>query len=538
MGFFKRLSQGIEAAYSNQGPSEEALASLSPEQRAAYDANMARVAEAQAQAVANLRQAQGLQQAQIDARPLRGPAGEHLYGGPPPATYPGSDPNEMFEMNAAELTEWSLQQSKAQFQDLIKNPLGRRKAPVPTQPDGTPAPPDLRPAAEIGASERAARAAARAPYLADERWPVTVSRIATRGKTQVEELAAWLGSSGLAGRPDLVYGVSRVADRTSPGRGGSEQRRVVEWDVIHAATEALPPAPTPIAMWFDGAERWVARAVGEASLLDEDLAGAYLTGAGIPPEQTLGIARRLSFTSFSSGSEDSADTMWARVDGVLAFHPASVGVGVHDQMAAARPLLLAEGPPAGTYVEVLNWEPVRQVVQPQIHKAPIVPSPFPYLPSTPLELLESYLTVVGVRPSDCCSAQATRDRSGSLVGRTDAGGLFSIETNTGPAQPGADGKARRRLAGTDLVVVAYRDRPEHQAGRARWDAYQRDVLQADLRKGTGARRPVEPVPNSDLPRGLRGVLRVADAISTVTDGFDATPDDPPHRYCWPPVPTP
>src|SRR6185503_4162304 len=61
-------------------------------------------------------------------------------------------------------------------------------------------------------SERVARDELRAPYLAPDRRPVRITRVATRGKSQLREIADYLASSGLAGRPDLVYGAYRVPD--------------------------------------------------------------------------------------------------------------------------------------------------------------------------------------------------------------------------------------------------------------------------------------------------------------------------------------
>lgn len=538
MGFFDKIKQAVDASMAGltgEGPSEEALASLSPEQRAAYDAQMARVAEAEREVAGNHLRLQNQHAERFAGRPLQGPAGEHLYG---PAAYRGADPAELQNMSAAEQMEWSMQQSKAQFAELRSNPFGRKKPKGPVAADGQPLPVDTRPAHEVAASERAARDAARAPFLAPERWPITISRIATRGKTQVEEVAAWLGTSGLAGRPDLVHGVYRVPDRISPTRGGGEKNRVVEWDVVHAATEALAPAAPPRTVAFGGDEHWVARAAGEPSVLDEDLVLNYLVSAGIAPEQTLGIARFQTITSYSSGGDDGGESwMWSRVEGVHAFHAPGLGGEVHSQMLAARPLAIAHGAPAGTHVEVLNWGAIAKAVHPASHQLPECPSPFPYLPSTPQELLQAYLEVVGVRPGDSYGAAITIDQAVDIFGRSSGpGGFGSFSTNRGATQPCADGKARGRLAGARQVVLTYRDRPEYAAGRERWVGCMREAYQGDLRNETGARRPVYDPSDDDLPRGLRGLVKAADLLDKVTDGFDqGPPQEDPHRYCWPPM---
>ena len=102
-----------------------------------------------------------------------------------------------------------------------------------------------------------------------------------------------------AARPDLVYGVYRVPDRIRPS-AGAEKRRVVEWDVVHAAREPLAPADAPADVVFDARTRWVARRVGEPRPLDEDLALAYLAGAGLVPERTLGIARHTTIDPYET----------------------------------------------------------------------------------------------------------------------------------------------------------------------------------------------------------------------------------------------
>ncbi|HWM11823.1 MAG TPA: hypothetical protein VNO82_20865, partial [Solirubrobacteraceae bacterium] len=319
--------------------------------------------------------------------------------------------------------------------------------------------------------ERAARDELRAEYLAPDRSPVRITRVATRGKTQLPEVADYLGSSGLAGRPDLVYGAYRVPDLISPGSMGGEGRGIVEWDVVHAADGALPRAETPAARTLDAKDVLVARSPGEPAPLDEDLALHLLAGAGIGPEQTLAIARDVSIAKRDSGS-DSGGSMRiaAGVDGVhvLATRP------VPDVRA---PLDLPEGPPDGVVVEVLQWDALAVAVHPlRQHRAPL-PSPFPYLPLTPQELLTAYLEIVGVSPADAFSAQVTHNQPFDLMGRTSA--KWGVRrTGGGPDLPSADGKPRKRMAGGHHIVFAYRDAPAYVEGRARFDAYAEGELKA------------------------------------------------------------
>jgi hypothetical protein len=371
--------------------------------------------------------------------------------------------------------------------------------------------------------ERAARDETRAQYLAPGRSPVRITRVATRGRTQLREVADHLASSGLAGRPDLVYGAYRVPDLISPGSMGGEGRGIVEWDVVHAAEASLPRAETPSARTFAAKDVLVARRPGEPAPLDEDLALHVLASAGIGPERTLAIARDVSITKREGSSDDSGMRIEARVDGVhvLATPPVP---------AIGAPLALRDGPPDGVVVDVLQWDAIAVAVHPvRQHRAPL-PSPWPYLPLTPQELLTAYLEIVGVSPADAYSAQVTHDRPFDLMGRTSMKRGVR-RTGGGPDLACADGKPRRRMAGGHHIVVAYRDAPAYAEGRTRFDAYAEGELEVQLRRGLNLRAAV-PKPTSKL---MKTVDRVADVVDFLTgdmgteDGFAAP------RYCWPPA---
>ena len=531
MGLFKNLKamkDAVAAGMSGEGPSAEALASLSPEQRAAYDAQMAQVAAAQQEASANHAQIRADHADRVASRPLHGPAGEHVYGSTELA---GLSPDEVAAMSSAELMAWQTQMTKAQFKDVLTNPFGRKDPPPP--PAGAPTGPFDR--GTQAAAEREARTQAHVPYLAPRRAPFAIARLATRGKSQVEEVVAYLASSGFSGRPDLVYGVYRVPDRISPGMSGSEKGRVVEWDVVHAATEPLHPSEPPASVGFAAEECWVHRTIGQPSVLDEDLAVAYLLHAGIGPERCLGVARVLTITGHG-GDEGETSYVLTQVKGVHAFHPGEASSGSYTTMAEQKPLALPFDGPTGVWSEVLNWEAIRRAVQPSTAEPALVPSPFPYLPSSPQELLRSYLEVVGVLPGDCYSAQVTEDEAGDLTTERTGKFGFTYSSNMGTSQPCADGKERRRLIGGSHVVITYRDRPEYAEGRTRWNAYETQVLQATLANGTGKRRPVEPPAEDGVPRGLRGLVKAIEVVDRIVDPVADDPfaDIPPHRYCWPP----
>jgi hypothetical protein len=520
MGLFKNIKvmkDAMAQGMSGAGPTEEALAALTPEQRAAYDAQMAAVAAAQAEA-------QQAFQAQQPAQGLGGAAGEHVHG---PAA-PALSPDQIAQMSAAQLMEWQTQQTKAQVKDLLSNPFGRRKpaaaAEGPTLEGGD--------REREATAERAARDAARGPYLAPDRQPVAFVRLAARGKTQVEEVTTYLGSSGLADRPDLVYGIYRVPDRISPTNMRSEKSTTVEWDIVHAATQTLPGSAPPAVASFESEETWVARMPGDPSVLDEDLGLAYAAYAGIAPEQTLGIARHLEINNASDGDGDTGlGYTIANVTGVHVFHAAGLGGDTYERMNGNRPLTLEAAAPDGFHIELLNWGAIAEAVHPQRHKRFPIPSPFPYLPSTPQELLQAYLEIVGLRAADCYSAQVTEGRARDIRG-SGTKGLFAYSTNVGEEQPCADGKERRRLSGGARIVVVYRDRAEYASGRERWGRYESEVLQASLALQT-VRPPVQTLDFIErLPGGIRGLAKTADFF--LDDSNDAFEKIPPHRYCWPP----
>lgn len=520
------LKQGIDAARNppSQEQIQERLKYLTPEQRRAYDANMAEVEQGRAESRAAFEEAKAINQA---ARILEGPAGDYLYGaGMSDADSPDAVEAKMMQQGTWATVQEMRAQRKGEFKQGLRQSFGIQEVEQIKEPAER---------ERVAAAQRAERDAARAPYRAPEACPVTISRLATRGETQLAEVLAYLEQSGLATRPERVFGVYRVPDRISgPLTPHSEKGRVVEWDVVHAPLDGAPPGPpTPlVASSFAGAEQWVARRLGEPSVLDEDLALAFCLEAGVGPEQCLGLARMSEFRCVQGeGSDDGAGPLRTLVRGIVAIHPELPGRAFED-MRDRAPLPLAPdvAAAAGVHVEILNWAEIGRAVQLKIHHQPPVPSPFPYLPATPQELLRAYLDVVGVRPDDCYSAQATVDTPTQLV----QGGFMS--TNLGPKQPCVDGKDRMRTRGGEHVVFVYRDRPEYAAGRQRWDAYMWEVLQARLRNGIRARRPLELMSDdySEVPtKVLRAAFRVAETIDRWDEwGVETIP---PYRYCLPPV---
>lgn len=377
-------------------------------------------------------------------------------------------------------------------------------------------------------TERAERVARRAPYLAEDRSPVAVTRLLTRGDRQVDGVATHLAATGLAARPDLVYGVFPVPDLLTSGRlgFGGERRGVVEWAVVHAATGALPASMPPAVLRLDAAARLVDRAVTAPAPLDEDLALDVLRRAGIGPEHTIGIARDVRI------AHRDRDEGWSTIDAEVRGVHVLVADAVADALRAASagaPWRIAAGPPEGVVVDVLQWDAIARAVHPVRQHRPPLPSPFPYLPLTAEELLCAYLDVVGVAPADAYAAQITHDRRFDLMSRSSASSHVR-RTGGGPALPCADGVARRRMVGGHHVVLAYRDRPVYAAGRERFDAYAGTELHAHLRRGLDLRRPV-PAPAGRLERAFDRIGTVAEVL---TGEYASDESFVPPRYCWPP----
>jgi hypothetical protein len=231
--------------------SREEQAEIEEKTARRYEANMARVAAATDLVDAEWERSRAEHQARLDAEVLGGPAGALFWGTVPDAVRPSE-----------------AARNPPSIRDELKNSLRDLKETASNLADpkallgiGSEFGPDLDPEQrrQIVESECAARENARRPYLAPDRTTPVLTRIATRGNTQFDDLADHLAQSGLAARPDLVFGVYRVPDRLDPKMPGTEASRVVEWDVVHAVVHAPTPAPAPAAPprrdRFDGEAR-------------------------------------------------------------------------------------------------------------------------------------------------------------------------------------------------------------------------------------------------------------------------------------------
>ena len=401
-----------------------------------------------------------------------------------------------------------MQQSKAQLKDVLQNPFGRD-----THPEGKDAPPQLEGAArdQQAAAERAARDEARAPYLAPDRAPLGFARLATRGKTQAEEVAAYLASSGLAARPDLVYGVYRVPDRISPTNMRKEKSSVVEWDIVHAATETLAPAARARPRWRASARARRGSRARSASRPCSTRTSRWPTSryAGIAPEQCLGHRPppRDRPAQRRRGQRQLDDQPGHGRPRLPRRRPRRRRLRADGRRQAAD----ARGRDAGRLPRrAAQLGRDRPAVHPQSQKRFMVPSPFPHLPSTPQELLRAYLEIVGIKPADCYSAQVTEGPARDIQGKGKKG-FMSFSTNVGEEQPCADGKDRRRLTGGCADRRRLPRRRRLRAGpRALGALPGRGPARPTSRPASGVRRPVEDRDWVDkLPGGLRGLTKTA-----------------------------
>jgi hypothetical protein len=418
-----------------------------------------------------------------------------------PPAQPVAAPTSLREIGAV------LKQSLAGFQDAVGEMFDdRRDVLDPGDADlNKPIPEVEDPAqrAEIIRAEHEARDGTRAPFYAPEVPHVVFTRFATTGRTQLEDVVSALRSSGFAAHPERVYGVYRVPDRFDHNRN-SEAKAYLEWEIAHQPGTLAPATAEILTTGFKRDDHWVARRPGEPSVADEEVAGALIARARVEPEDCYGLHRLMQVRG--RDSEDASKSWTPRIEGVLLFSRPHASIAQAQQQLTAEAPLSLSGPPPFR-LEILDWEAVAAWVSPNRNGPQRTPSPLPHLPSTWQELLVSYLQIVGVRSEDCYGVQITRTADRSIADLSTA----SMRQNfrAAPKVPSADGKDRQRLHVAEHLVIAYRDRSEYGAGRARWRAYQHEVLRARLDHLSGERPPIVV---DDRPR--------QSFLSDVVDMFD------------------
>ena len=423
-------------------------------------------AQAKADAIIAEREAAGRKAMEDAAAFMATQGGGASVGGPTQAQPPSFDPSQPLPP-MREVFKQALDHAKDSFGEMFDDRAGIID-PGPGANMNKP-PPELEDAAEReqwAASEREARDEARAPYLAATPPAVELTRFATTGRTQFEEVIERLRQYD----PARVFGVYRVPDRFELNRN-SENKVRVEWEIAHAPGAAAEGAAHMAA--FDRAGYWVARRFGEPEVFDEDVAGALVRRANLQPEDCFGLPRLLHVRATNT---DDGKSWHAHIDGILVFSRVPLA-DAHVALKAEAPLTV--GPPP-FYAEVLDWEAVAAWVAPSRYTGPRTPSPLPHLPSSWEELMIAYLEVVGIRSEDCYGVQITRAATESGLPDLSMAAFARNIRGSGDLMHAAE-----------LLKFAYRDRAEYQEGRARWRAYQDEVLHAQLDHRSGQRAPLD-----------------------------------------------
>ena len=223
---------------------------------------------------------------------------------------------------------------------------------------------------------------ARAAYLAPARHPVRITRVATRGKTQVREVADYLASSGLAARPDLVYGAYRVPDLISPARLGGEKggdRRVGRR--ARGRRRRCAPAEPPGACRSTPTRSWSPAALASRAPLDEDLALDVLARAGIGPERTLGDRARRH--DRQGGGDDDAASRASTRPSAASTCSCPPEAPPPCRRRRGRPWRIARRAAGRRPLDVLQWDAIAQAVHPVRQRRAPLPSPFAVPPAHP-----------------------------------------------------------------------------------------------------------------------------------------------------------
>ena len=338
-----------------------------------------------------------------------------------------------------------------------------------------------------GRTGRARRAPARRSSQ-PTRPAIAFTRFATTGRAQLEDVVRALRDSGLAAHPERVFGVYRVPDRFDHNRN-TRVGRYLEWEIAHRPGALAPRRGRGRSRPASSATTTGSRArPGEASVLDEDVAGALSPARGCAPEDCFGLHRLLNVR----GRDAEEGKCWStRVEGVAALQPAAG----RDRARPTREMIArgaarAAASPLPFHVEILDWEAVAAWVSPHRYGPQRVPSPLPHLPSDMARADRSpTCEIVGVRSEDCYGVQVTRTAERSIADLSMASFRKNLRGNRSSRASTGSERAAMHLA--EHVVLAYRDRADYEAGRARWRAYQDEVLHARLDHLTGVRPPIQ-----------------------------------------------
>ena len=338
---------------------------------------------------------------------------------------------------------------------------------------------------------------ARAPYRAPHPVPIHISRLSTRGKTQLDEVLGYLNGSGLA--PDRIFGVYRVPERISQAlTPHSEKGRPVEWDIVHSdpAARRRRSSRRPSPPTSSGSRGGSGRAVGARR-------GAR---ARVLPQRG-DRARALRRARPRLGVPHAARRRRRELQPRL--HARARGRRGPPAHRLRRPRAHARGRAAAP-------APARAASTSRCSTGPR--SPRRSTPASPTRrrcrrrsrtcrprrrsccARTSRSSACG--PTDCYSAQATADRvPPARAARTQHRPQAALR-----GRQGADARARLRAASCSSIATAPSTRQGANAGRPT----RSEQLQARLERATGVRRRIAL---ADELGGLFGkVARAAEAI--------------------------
>jgi len=177
MGLFKNLKEGLAGAMTppTQEEMDAILAKLPPDKRDELAANWAKGNQNVADSQAIFEEER---ERRIGIKVLDGPAGAYLYGRIEELEGPQDINRRMREEGAGSVGKGMLGAVAADLEEGARQFRTGGKVDEVTDPEAR---------ARVSAEHRAARDAARGPYLAAAVPPITISRLATRGATQIEE---------------------------------------------------------------------------------------------------------------------------------------------------------------------------------------------------------------------------------------------------------------------------------------------------------------------------------------------------------------
>ena len=210
-----------------------------------------------------------------------------------------------------------------------------------------------------------------------------------------------------------IFGVYRVPDRISQALTPHSERAGRSSGT--SSTSPIPAGPSaPLVATVVRRRRAVGRAPAPVSrrCSTRSSRSRSASSAGIGPEQCAGLARVLGVPDAARWRRrrELARPVCTLVRGVVAVHPQAATRAPTSACAPPRRCSLHRTAAASTSRSSTGHAIAVRGAHPCSPHPPSVPSPFPYLPATPQELLRAYLEVVGVQPERLLQRPGDRRR--------------------------------------------------------------------------------------------------------------------------------